>query len=733
MNPAATYISIIIPTHNRSASTRRLLDKLAQQEYPLNMMEVIVIANSCTDDTINMLREYKAPFAFQYGESEGAGPAVPRNKGAAMARGSILIFLDDDVDPSPALAAAHVQAHEDDNTVVMGYLPLSMPEKPGYFRKGLQLWWENKFYQMSRPGHRFTYEDLLSGNFSISAKLYHAVNGFITTLRCRDDYELGIRLIASGANFRFSKKAMGIHRDEVTDFKRSLQRKKEEGRTDVRLWRMHPHITSSLQNQYRERHFGFPQSKTAYAIISYPKLTDRLMRLLVIALKLMEKTGMHYRWQKLSYKLLTYWYYRGLLHELQTKENLIKYFEHEPRLPDFHHVDVNLKEGLPAVEAIMDRFRPHSITIWLGRNKIGTVPYAPGAERLRGSHLRRILHEEFAEELSGALELERLPIPKKENTSSQQGITVVVCTRNRPMQLSNCLSKLLNLSYPTFEIIVVDNAPADDRTRQLTANLPVKYVREERPGLNWARNRGIAEAAYDIVAFTDDDAYVQDDWLQVINNIFADEAVMGASGFVKPAELETPAQILFEQGYGGMGHGLRTRYIVKEKLTQKELLWASSFGIGANMAFRKKLFAETGTFDTALDVGTPSNGGGDVEMFHRIVSRGHLFKYDPGMVIAHYHRREISALKKQVFNNGRSFGCFLIDCYRKKTVSRSVILEFAVVDWFWNWNIKNLFSRKSKIPAVFTLHELWGMFTSPLAYKQTKANDEKVKKKFSSL
>lgn len=733
MNPSATNISIIIPTHNRSASTRRLLDKLAQQTYPTGMMEVIVIANSCTDDTINMLREYNAPFAFQFAETEGAGPAVPRNKGASMARGTILIFLDDDVDPTPRLAEAHVRAHDDLNTVVMGYLPLAMPKKPGYFRKGLQRWWEDKFHQMDRVGHRFTYEDLLSGNFSISANLYKQVNGFITTLRCRDDYELGIRLMEAGANFKFSREAKGIHRDEVTDLDRSLKRKEEEGRTDVRLWRMHPHITNSLQNEYRERHFGFPQSRTAYAIVSYPKFTDKLMHVYAAALKLMEKFGMHYRWRKLSYKLLTYWYYRGLMHELQTKEHLIRYFEHEPRLPSFHHMDINLKEGLSTVEDILDRYRPHAITIWQGSKKIGGVPYIPGTERLRGSHLRRILQKDFAEQLTTALGFDISPQKATANATQQQGITVVVCTRNRTAQLSNCLSKLLNLAYSKFEIIVVDNAPSDDKTKQLTANLPLRYVREERPGLDWARNRGIAEATYDIVAFTDDDAYVNNDWLHVINNIFSDEDVMGASGFVSPAELETPAQILFEEGYGGMGHGQRSRYILKEKLTEKELLWASNFGIGANMAFRKKVFDDIGVFDTALDVGTPSNGGGDVEMFHRLVAKGHLFKYDPAMSISHYHRREMSALKKQVFNNGRSFGCYLIDCYRKRTVKRSVILEFAVVDWFWNWNVKNLFNTKNNIPATFTLYEMWGMLTSPFAYRQTKENDKQIREKFSAL
>jgi hypothetical protein len=149
------------------------------------------------------------------------------------------------------------------------------------------------------------------------------------------------------------------------------------------------------------------------------------------------------------------------------------------------------------------------------------------------------------------------------------------------------------------------------------------------------------------------------------------------------------------------------------------------------MAFRKAVFARIGGFDTALDVGTPSHGGGDVEMFHRLVAKEHLFVYDPSMLVWHYHRREASALKKQVFDNGRSFGCYLIDCYRKRTVSRWTIIKFFLKEWLFKWNLKNLFSRRSTIPASYTLNEMRGILTSPFAYIQAKRNDKQIRKKFS--
>ena len=68
-------------------------------------------------------------------------------------------------------------------------------------------------------------------------------------------------------------------------------------------------------------------------------------------------------------------------------------------------------------------------------------------------------------------------------------VSVVVCTRDRADQLERCLAAVLALRHPAFEVLVVDNASATDATATLAARHPVRYVREERPGLNWARNR----------------------------------------------------------------------------------------------------------------------------------------------------------------------------------------------------------------------------------------------------
>ena len=244
--------------------------------------------------------------------------------------------------------------------------------------------------------------------------------------------------------------------------------------------------------------------------------------------------------------------------------------------------------------------------------------------------------------------------------TSPVAISVVVCTRDRADMLSDCLKALTSMEYPEYEIIVVDNASANQDTARLVRSYPVRYVRESRPGLDWARNCGIAAASHDVIAFTDDDARPDKKWLCAIASAFADPEVAVVTGMVAPAELETDSQQVFEFGYGGMGKGFRRRRFTKQDTPLKDLLWAHVFGVGANMAFRKKVFEEVGRFDEALDVGTPSGSGGDLEMLHRLLAGGKTILYDPAALVWHVHRRSPLILRRQLFDNGRGFGSYLI-------------------------------------------------------------------------
>jgi O-antigen biosynthesis protein len=102
-------------------------------------------------------------------------------------------------------------------------------------------------------------------------------------------------------------------------------------------------------------------------------------------------------------------------------------------------------------------------------------------------------------------------------------------------------------------VIIVDNPPRTGETLALVSTMAAddgrfRYVAEPRQGLSVARNRGVAEAlTAEYVAFTDDDAMVDADWLRWLLAPFADRSVTATTGMVLPLELETAAQKRFEQ------------------------------------------------------------------------------------------------------------------------------------------------------------------------------------------
>ncbi len=338
--------------------------------------------------------------------------------------------------------------------------------------------------------------------------------------------------------------------------------------------------------------------------------------------------------------------------------------------------------------------------------------------------VRKTIVDQIGKELTKAILTEKLGLQAKPNDLLPP-ISVVICTRDRTDLLKGALEAILALDYPNREIIVIDNAPSNSSTAEFVAGLPVRYIKEERPGLDWARNRGIAEASHEIIAFTDDDVRPDRGWLRGIAAGFVDPEIMAVSGLVAPAELETEAQIQFEFGYGGMLQHLHCFRVDGTKLTTQGLLWASAYGVGANMAFRRKVFEDVGNFDPALDVGTPTRGAGDIEMFHRILAKGYSTFYEPTAFVWHVHRRSGDALSRQLRDNGRGFGAYLLTCARNGTVSRGAILHFAVFNWL-NWWLLRRLRQPGWFPRKLVISELLGALQSPFAYREAQLQAQRL-------
>ena len=89
-------ISVIVPTHNRLGSLRRTISSLLRQDLEPNVYEIIVVDDGSTDGTEEYLRELSQTSNLRFQTIRRAGPAAARNRGAELARGQILVFIDDD-------------------------------------------------------------------------------------------------------------------------------------------------------------------------------------------------------------------------------------------------------------------------------------------------------------------------------------------------------------------------------------------------------------------------------------------------------------------------------------------------------------------------------------------------------------------------------------------------------------------------------------------------------------
>ena len=368
---------------------------------------MLVVADGCRDDTAGVVGQFEPNLQVNYIEQAHSGPAAARNRGAAAARGTLLIFIDDDVEAQPQFVEAHLRAHQSGPGLVsIGYLPPLLQDQSGFFRVELFDWWETMFRKMRAPGHRFRYSDLLSGNFSIAAALFRRVGGFDARFRCHEDYELGVRLQRAGARFAFSLQAAGFHH-ECSDLQRVLRRKYDEGKADVYLGRIYPDLRPALPMACLQERASLPMRMLQFLAFTRPGTGDDISGLFLGWLGFFDRARFYYLWRRLLDGLLGYWYWRGVSEELGSSGELQKFLHAgacESCPPSI--LEINLADGISKAEQLVDIHRPDSLKLRLNEQWIGNIPVLPGGEKLSGAHLRPLLATKFALPLLKALALD---------------------------------------------------------------------------------------------------------------------------------------------------------------------------------------------------------------------------------------------------------------------------------------------------------------------------------------
>lgn len=233
--------------------------------------------------------------------------------------------------------------------------------------------------------------------------------------------------------------------------------------------------------------------------------------------------------------------------------------------------------------------------------------------------------------------------------ASAQGLSVVVCTRDRPEALQRCLEALARQGQPPGEIIVVDNSAARTARGVCEAFEAVVYVHEPRPGLSVARNAGVRRARRPLIAFTDDDVEPHPLWSGEIVAAFERSGADAVTGVVFPATLATEAQTAFQFEMGGFPSVCTPlvfdRRFFEETCSRGSQVWR--IGAGANMAFRRTVFEQVGLFDERLGAGA-SGCSEDSELWYRLLAHGGACLYEPRAVVFHHHRADWAGLRRQI-------------------------------------------------------------------------------------
>ena len=307
-------------------------------------------------------------------------------------------------------------------------------------------------------------------------------------------------------------------------------------------------------------------------------------------------------------------------------------------------------------------------------------------------------------------------VPVYDNLPNEADASLVICTKDRAESLRTCLQSIASLLCKPKEIIVVDNATKDDSTKRVVSELrDVVYVREDRPGLDIARNTGAKAASRPIVIYTDDDTLLHPHWIYHVMRTFDDPKVVAMTGLVLAHELKTEAQWIFERFWPFNRGYVDRRYdeaYFRKTLPSGTPVW--NIGAGANMAFRKSTFSKSGYFDERLDVGA-AGCNGDSEIWYRILAGGDAIHYNPRAVVSHFHREAMSKLQSQIFSYMRGFTAAVLIQHQRfghKGNLRHLFLELP--KYYCFLMVRGFPRYRGRFSTIFS--EMRGMFSGLIFY-----------------
>lgn len=242
-------------------------------------------------------------------------------------------------------------------------------------------------------------------------------------------------------------------------------------------------------------------------------------------------------------------------------------------------------------------------------------------------------------------------------------IDVVIPTCNRKDFVISTLQSLQANSIQNFHIWIVDQSDDSDTAKAVqpvaAQDSRINYIHLQTKGVNIARNVGITAGQAPIIALTDDDCQVAEDWLETILAGFESypqcSSLFGRIQSITATEADVPPsqfqEIQHMQTILPMAIKDTPDYHVYE-----EDRFNLGFGHGANMSFRRSVFHEFGLFDEFLGAGAPLRSWPERDIGYRILAGGGKILYSPDALVFHSHWRNWTAVKNTYRNYGFGTG-----------------------------------------------------------------------------
>jgi glycosyltransferase involved in cell wall biosynthesis len=227
---------------------RRALVALVGQDLPADAFEVVVSVDRSTDGTEELLEELQTPYVLRWLRSPRPGRAAACNAAIAVARGEVIVILDDDMEPKPSLVRNHYGSHpRSSRRCVVGAAPVRVDFDSPPVARYVAEKFANHLDVIGRPGHAFALRDFYSGNASIRRDVLIEVGPFdeAFTLYGNEDLELSLRLRDADVELCFNADAAADQR-YTKNLAELAEDTFQKGKTAVQFARAHPDAFDGL-------------------------------------------------------------------------------------------------------------------------------------------------------------------------------------------------------------------------------------------------------------------------------------------------------------------------------------------------------------------------------------------------------------------------------------------------------------------------------------------------------